>query len=84
MSFNKYSLQQMDEYREIFNLFKDDDKNSFPKKVQHPIFQKLKSILSSMGHHMTNDEITTIIQKIDKNGDGLIQFEEFLYMLNDE
>jgi Ca2+-binding EF-hand superfamily protein len=37
-----------------------------------------------MGHHMTNDEITTIIQKIDKNGDGLIQFEEFLYMLNDE
>jgi hypothetical protein len=38
MSFNKYSLQQMDEYREIFNLFKDDDKNSFPKKVQHPIF----------------------------------------------
>ena len=37
-----------------------------------------------MGHHMSNYEITNVINKIDKNGDGLIQFEEFLYLLNSE
>lgn len=33
---------------------------------------------------MTNEEIEIIKQKIDKNNDGKIQFEEFLFLLNSE
>lgn len=33
MFFNKYTLQQVEEYKEIFNLFKDSGLESFSYKV---------------------------------------------------
>ena len=43
---------------------------------------ELMVVLSKMHRFYTRDELQELIQRFDKNGDGLIQIDEFAEMLN--
>lgn len=43
--------------------------------------QKLKSVLSALGHHLSNSEINGLIEIVDKDKSGTIDFEEFIFMM---
>lgn len=60
--------------REVFAFF-DEDNND---EISH---DELKKALNQLGAKFTDKEIAKIIRKIDKNGDGSINFEEFKEMM---
>merc|ERR1712154_427593 len=66
--------QQKNEFKQAFELF-DLNKNG---KITH---KELKKILQGLGQNPTEVEIDELIKEIDADGDGMIDFDEFLAML---
>ena len=60
--------------REAFAVFDEDNNN----EISH---EELKRTLNKLGAQYTDLEIERIISKVDKNGDGVIDFEEFKEMM---
>jgi len=63
------------EIKEAFNVFDKDGSGKISK-------DELRSIMKSLGEDLTDEEITQMIQEADTNGDGEIDYEEFLRMLS--
>merc|ERR1712154_213204 len=66
--------QQKNEYKQAFELF-DLNKNG---KITH---KELKKIMQGLGQNPTEVEIDELVKEIDADGDGTIDFDEFLAML---
>ena len=60
--------------REAFAVFDEDNNN----EISH---EELKKVLNKLGAQYTDRQIERIISKVDKNGDGVIDFEEFKEMM---
>jgi Ca2+-binding EF-hand superfamily protein len=43
--------------------------------------EEIKEVLGHAGSGLTNKVIDEIIKEVDENGDGEIQFEEFVHMM---
>ena len=63
------------EYREAFDLF-DLDKNGLISAYE------IRKIMKDLGNRLSESEANEIILKFDRNGDGLISFEEFVTMIH--
>ncbi|XP_022732744.1 probable calcium-binding protein CML25 [Durio zibethinus] len=64
-----------DELMDAFNIF-DSDKNGFISA------QELQNILAGLGYEKCSlSECFLMIKGVDKDGDGLINFEEFKFMM---
>ena len=63
-----------DQLRKAFAVFDEDNNN----EISH---EELKKVLNKLGAQYTDREIERIISKVDKNGDGVIDFEEFKAMM---
>mmetsp|Transcript_32035 Transcript_32035/g.51456 ORF Transcript_32035/g.51456 Transcript_32035/m.51456 type:complete len:159 (+) Transcript_32035:27-503(+) len=70
----KLTEEQQAEFRQAFDLF-DLNKNG---KITH---KELKKIMQGLGQNPTEVEIDELIKEIDADGDGQIDFDEFLAML---
>merc|ERR1719223_2709850 len=68
------SEEEIEEIREAFNLFDTDASGTIDPK-------ELKSAMQSLGFEAKNQTIYQMIGDIDKDGDGSIDFEEFLDMM---
>ena len=66
--------QQKNEFKQAFELF-DLNKNG---KITH---KELKKIMQGLGQNPTEVEIDELVKEIDADGDGQIDFDEFLAML---
>ena len=66
--------QQKNEFKQAFELF-DLNKNG---KITH---KELKKIMQGLGQDPTEVEIDELVKEIDADGDGQIDFDEFLAML---
>eukprot|EP01083_Nonionella_stella_P125891 380847_1 len=66
--------QQKYEFKQAFELF-DLNKNG---KITH---KELKKIMQGLGQNPTEVEIDELVKEIDADGDGTIDFDEFLAML---
>lgn len=74
MTANSFTDEQIREYREAFNLFdKDGDET-----ISTP---ELLTVMRSLGHNPSNDDIMDMIKEVDKNGNGKIEFNEFLILM---
>ncbi|XP_075246684.1 calmodulin-like [Convolutriloba macropyga] len=65
---------QVAELREAFNLFDTDGSGSISTL-------ELGEVLATLGEPATEEELATIIAEVDKDGNGEIDFPEFLQMM---
>jgi len=64
-----------DEIRGAFQVF-DEDGNGFINR------QELAAVMKNLGEQMTPEEIQTMLDEADLDGDGQINYEEFYVMMN--
>lgn len=70
----KISEDQISEYREAFSLFDTDNDGNITSA-------ELASAMRSVGQKPTEAEIQDMINEVDKDGNGTIDFPEFLSMM---
>ena len=59
-----------DEIMKVFALFDDDNKGGIS-------FKNLKRVANELGENLTDEELQEMIDEADRDGDGLINEEEF-------
>ena len=70
----KSSLEELDEFREVFRLVDRDDSGSITR-------EELAEIFETIGIEATGEEIDRMMQEVDIDGSGSIEFEgEFRYL----
>merc|ERR1711945_68332 len=68
------SDEQMDEIREAFSLFDSDASGAIDVR-------ELKAAMRALGFEVKNEELKKMVTDIDNDGNGTIEFAEFLQMM---
>ncbi|QBM88212.1 Ca2+-binding protein, EF-hand superfamily [Metschnikowia aff. pulcherrima] len=71
---DKLSEEQIAEFKEAFSLFDKDSDGKITTK-------ELGTVMRSLGQNPSESELTDMINEVDTNSDGLIDFPEFLTMM---
>merc|ERR1739848_260855 len=66
--------EQMDEVREAFNLFDNDQSGAIDVR-------ELKAAMRALGFEVKNEELKKMVSDGDNDGNGTIEFAEFLQMM---
>ena len=62
-------------YREAFKVF-DSDGNGFINASE------LRQVMLNLGEKLSEEEVEMMIKEADTNGDGLVNYDEFISMMN--
>merc|ERR1712205_209448 len=68
------SDEQLDEIREAFSLFDSDASGMIDVR-------ELKAAMRALGFEVENEELKKMVTDIDNDGNGTIEFSEFLQMM---
>ncbi|KAG1347705.1 neo-calmodulin [Cocos nucifera] len=66
--------EQISEFQEAFNLFDKDRDGCIT-------LEELETVIKSLGQNPTEDELHEMIKEIDADGNGTIEFGEFLSLM---
>merc|ERR1712094_38708 len=66
--------EQLDEIREAFSLFDSDASGMID-------IRELKAAMRALGFEVKNEELKKVVTDIDNDGNGTIEFSEFLMMM---
>merc|ERR1712220_18092 len=66
--------EQLEEIREAFGLFDGDASGAIDVR-------ELKAAMRALGFEVKNDELKKMITDVDNDGNGTIEFSEFLMMM---
>jgi len=69
---------EIEELRDAFAVFDKDDSGSI---TAEELGLMLKRITPSVVSNISDDHLSKLVQKFDRNGDGTIDFNEFLEMM---
>merc|ERR1712064_161539 len=67
--------EQIAEFREAFSLFDKDGDGKITTK-------ELGTVMRSLGQNPKDEELNDMINEIDEDGNGTVDFEEFLVMMS--
>ena len=71
---DKFTEKQMEEFKEAFSLFDKDGDGTIT-------VEELGTVMRSLGLLPTEAEVIEIIKEIDTDGNGVIDFNEFLALM---
>merc|ERR1712093_812979 len=71
---NNLTEEQINEFKDAFTLFDKDNDGVVTAK-------ELSTVLKSLGHSPTEQELGEMIASVDTDGNGQIDFSEFLTMM---
>eukprot|EP01083_Nonionella_stella_P242036 844632_1 len=71
----RLTQEEVDEYREAFSLFDKDGDGSISA-------DELGIVVRTIGMNPTELEVQDMMKELDKNKDGVIEFDEFLDMMS--
>ena len=66
--------EQVEEIKSAFELFDKDNSGSIDGI-------ELRDAMKALGIYLRMDQITSLIQRIDKDGSGVIEFDEFMALM---
>jgi centrin-1 len=69
------SEEQRQEIKEAFDLFDTEGKNEIDTK-------ELKVAMRALGFEPKKEEVRRLIQEVDKNGEGVIRYEDFYEIMS--
>jgi len=69
-----YTAEQIAEFREAFSLFDKDGDGTIDN-------EELGTVLRSLGNQPTDEEVEDMIREADEDGNGTIDFAEFIKMM---
>lgn len=72
-----HKIQRVDEQEDLLTAFRVFDKNG----DGYISASELKSVMESLGEEMTDEQIHEMIREADTDGNGLIDYSEFMYVL---
>ena len=72
--YDDMSQDQIDEYREIYNIFDADQSGS----IQH---DEIAQVMRTLGQNPTDDEVEQMVSAIDVDGNGEVEFDEFIILM---
>jgi len=67
--------EQKQEIKEAFDLFDTEGRNEIDAK-------ELKVAMRALGFEPKKDEVRKILQEIDKNGEGVVRYEDFFEIMS--
>ncbi|XP_063900461.1 calmodulin-A-like [Zophobas morio] len=70
-----FSEEQIEDFKATFLLFDKDNDGTITS-------EELGTVLRSLGHNATTDELQDIINEVDTDGNGTIDFPEFIEMMS--
>ncbi|VAH92819.1 neo-calmodulin-like [Triticum urartu] len=72
---DELSKEQIDEFRAAFNLFDKDGDGTITTK-------ELGTVMRSLGQRPSEEELREMIAEVDTDGNGVVDFSEFLTLLD--
>ncbi|XP_065827890.1 calmodulin-like [Oscarella lobularis] len=69
------SEEEVKQFKQAFSLF---DKNNDGNITT----EELKTVLKALGHYPNEAELEAMVEEVDADGNGTIEFEEFLVMMS--
>ena len=57
-------------------------KTNYIKRFSFTAFQELATVMRSLGQNPTEAELQDMINEVDEDGNGTIEFDEFLVMMS--
>ncbi|XP_075260896.1 uncharacterized protein LOC142352280 [Convolutriloba macropyga] len=70
----QFSDEQIAQYRSAFNLFDQDGDGAISE-------EELGKMMAQLGQPMSSQELKEFIEEIDIDGNGMVEFNEFLEMM---
>jgi len=70
----KLSPEQLAEFREAFSVFDKDGDGTISEK-------ELGTVMRALGLNPTEEELTQMVQEVDTDGNGEVDFDEFCSMM---
>merc|ERR1711988_1445790 len=90
MSADQLTEEQIAEFKEAFSLFDEDGDGTITTKElgtvmrslgQNPTEAELHHVMTNLGEKLTDEEVDEMIREADVDGDGQVNYEEFVTMM---